>query len=190
TVADRANKRSSLLAAVSAVAEKSEKSEKVEKRGSEAFSRGNLGGTASLASLMSNIVEGNAKAHANQKKRADEVQQMREAERDWSIPIPDLYLARMRVDLGVRSSKDQDTSSLRSIVVGEEAKARRRSIAHNLLAEYGRGAEMQKQSRSEREAEMLQRLQPLVPEAELQGFRKEFAILAQDCRQTSRACCW
>ncbi|CAK9051509.1 Hypothetical protein SCF082_LOCUS28266 [Durusdinium trenchii] len=60
-------------------------------------------------------------------------------------------------------------------MAGEEAKARRRSMANRMLHDYGLGNELQRQNRADREVDMIQRLQSLVPESELQLLKKEFA---------------
>jgi len=127
----------------------------------------------SLASLIHDIKEGNVKANAMQKRKADEAQQIREAERDWSIPIPDLHLGRMRVDLGVRlTSEDEDLRNGNG--------PRRGSLSNNLLSKYHSRVERQAEMRQEREAELMQSLHFLsVPEFELQALRKELTAAAQ-----------
>lgn len=180
--ANKGGKRTSFVMAMSATAtaNSDEKRPSVSENTSRPPEASRPATSVSLASLISNITDSTHKAQVTQKKQADQLQQMKEAERDWSIPIPDVYLARMRVDLGVKSA-DHDasiTAALRN-VVGEEATARRRSIANNMLLAYGRGAELQQQKRAEREVEMIQRLQSLVQESEVQALKKELAAASQ-----------
>eukprot|EP00434_Breviolum_minutum_P007943 symbB.v1.2.007006.t1/scaffold385.1/size305797/2 len=81
----------------------------------------------------------------------------------------------------LRRAEHEATSQAQALrnVVGEEAKARRRSIANNMLLAYGRGAELQKQNRADREVEMIQRLQSLIQESELVALKKELTLAAQ-----------
>jgi len=186
--AQKGGKRLSFVAALSATAEANSEKQN-EKRSSivtpdvprEASRPATTATSMSFVSLITNLTDSSHKAQASQKKQADQAQQMKEAERDWSIPIPDVYLARMRVDLGVKSAEHEATSQAQALrnVVGEEAKARRRSIANNMLLAYGRGAELQKQNRADREVEMIQRLQSLIQESELLALKKELALAAQ-----------
>lgn len=180
--ANKGGKRTSFVMAMSATAtaNSDEKRPSVSENTSRPPEASRPATSVSLASLISNITDSTHKAQVTQKKQADQVQQMKEAERDWSIPIPDVYLARMRVDLGVKSA-DHDASIAAALrnVVGEEATARRRSIANNMLLAYGSGAEFQQQKRAEREVEMIQRLQSLVQESEVQALKKELAAAAQ-----------
>jgi len=132
--------------------------------------------STSFMSLIQDLTGGNSKAHAQQKRKADEAQQIKEAERDWSIQIPDIFLAKMRVDLGVRLSNGDQEDDLRNV----EDRTRRGSMSGSLLAKYHRRVDRQNDDRAEREAEMVQTLHFLsVPELELQALRKELALAAE-----------
>mmetsp|Transcript_69556 Transcript_69556/g.123013 ORF Transcript_69556/g.123013 Transcript_69556/m.123013 type:complete len:1504 (-) Transcript_69556:56-4567(-) len=111
------------------------------------------------------------------RRRADEKEQVAEAERDAALILPDSHLAVMRVDLGVTASSEIEGEGR---IAGLDEKDRLRKLGKELCQMFYSNVEHQKARRAEREVKMIKELRSLgTAEPELRMLERGFQAVAE-----------
>lgn len=111
-----------------------------------------------------------AKQKAPIRRRVDEQEELREAQRDSDLVLPSSHLQSMRVDLGVPVPKEEEVPTNLS---NDE---RQKALSQKLYADYRTNVEQQKTRRPDREKQLIKELRGLsISEPEITLLQKEFS---------------
>eukprot|EP00931_Biecheleriopsis_adriatica_P016603 TRINITY_DN12185_c0_g1_i1.p1 TRINITY_DN12185_c0_g1~~TRINITY_DN12185_c0_g1_i1.p1 ORF type:complete len:1460 (-),score=285.62 TRINITY_DN12185_c0_g1_i1:209-4588(-) len=136
---------------------------------------------ATVAQLAARKEAASSKEKALRRRRADELEEVKEMDRDNALTMPDAHLACMRVDLGIVAPKNKagDEGS-RVLTAGDSNLGQQMTMAEKLLKIFQENVDTQKLRRADREANMLQGLKLLsISPQELRFFQKELAVAAE-----------
>jgi len=134
-----------------------------------AVQAGHLPATQDIGDVAIQAMQSKKANQAAARRRADELEQVAEAERDAALTLPDSHLACMRVDLGVTTSS--------TIEEGDQGRTAGVEELHGMFHNH---VDQQQSRRKEREAKVMKELRSLgTAEPELRMLEKGFQAAAE-----------
>jgi len=134
-----------------------------------AVQAGHLPASQDIGDVAIMAVQAKKANQAAARRRADEFEQVAEAERDAALTLPDSHLACMRVDLGVTTSSKNEE--------GDQGRTAGLEELHEMFHNH---VEQQQSRRKEREAKIMKELRSLgTAEPELRILEKGFQAAAE-----------